>query len=195
MSSIIYAPYVVHLQYLSLPNSPLWALWGYVALPYPVTLCWDFLITTVSTMPNIIALLHIWATGLVIVVCCVSVQESAWCLHSGFKSWSWRPCLTVTDVCLMCFVSYIITLPNFITCTCYDHPSGLCCCLQWSPHTSRDPHFLSEPLLWILKKVRQSLCKYHYSWCMLLALLLGLCNTHYHYHYSLAFYQFLALVP
>ena len=56
-------------------------------------------------------------------------------------------CSTVTGVCIMCFIFHMIILPLFSLACSMITLGGLCCCLKWSHHVSRDLHSPSRPLL------------------------------------------------
>ena len=108
---------------------------GLPTLPHPaVVLCWDFshcyCLYYAHHYCSVPCMGYKTCYSSLLCQCPRNWQVSAYWL---FASWSLRYCSTVTDVCLMCFMFCMITLPIFIPHTWYH------CCLQWSYQVSRGP--------------------------------------------------------
>ena len=107
----------------------------------------SFLIATVSTTPNIISMLNVWAMRLVIIVCLSVPQKLTGVCVLAFASCSHRYCLSVTGICLKCFVFSMIALTMFITHSQYDHPCWSLLLPSITSYASRDHNPPSGPLL------------------------------------------------
>ena len=126
-----FCPYLIfYTGHCGVTNPCITLLWFYVE---------TFLIATVSAIPIIIAVLYIWAIGLVLVLCWVSTPETGQYLCSGFCKLVLKVLLNILQ-CMpnVLHVSWLLC-PSLSIALNMIAPGDLHPCLQLSCLVSRGP--------------------------------------------------------